>query len=114
MIKLFLKKWGIDPTIALNGSYAVDYVKEEDFDIILMDLHMPIMDGYKATKKIRELENISKKSTPIIALTASNVFEEHTLAYESGVNEIVPKPFEPYQLHQTILKYIKKDGIKLI
>ncbi len=113
VIKLFLKKWGIDPTIALNGEYALEYVKEEDFDIILMDLHMPIMDGYKATEQIRELEKELNRNTPIIAITASNVFEEHTLAYESGVNEIVPKPFEPYQLHQTILKYIKKDGIKL-
>lgn len=113
VIKLFLKKWGIDPVIALNGNYAVEYVKEEDFDIILMDLHMPIMDGYKATEIIRELEKNSVKKTPIIALTASNIFEEHTHAYESGVNEIVPKPFEPYQLHQTILKYIKKDSAKL-
>lgn len=105
VIKLYLKKWGIDPVISLNGEFALEFYKEQDFDIILMDLHMPVMDGYKATEKIRSLEKDLNKKTPILALTASNVFEEHTRAIEAGVDEIIPKPFNPYQLHNAIAKF---------
>lgn len=106
VIKLFLNKWGIDPVITVNGKKALKQFKEQDFDLVFMDLHMPIMDGYKATKQIREYEILLKKSkTPIIALTASNVFEEHTRAFEAGVDEILPKPFDPQKLYRVIAKY---------
>ncbi|GAB5409151.1 MAG: ATP-binding protein [Balneolaceae bacterium] len=105
VIKLYLKKWGIEPVISLNGEYALEFYKEQNFDIIFMDLHMPVMDGYKATEKIRELEKGKTKKTPIIALTASNVFEEHSRAIEAGVDEIIPKPFNPDQLHNAIARF---------
>lgn len=100
VIQLFLKRWGIIAVVSENGLDALKKIKEQEFDIILMDLHMPIMDGYEATEKIR----VTDKSIPIVALTASNVFEEHTHAYESGVSAIVPKPFSPKELHQIIAR----------
>lgn len=105
VINLFLDKWGVNQTIAVNGKQAVRLYKEQEFDLIFMDLHMPVMDGYKASLKIRELEKESGKKTPIVALTASNVFEDHTKAYDAGVDAIMPKPFDPQKLHQVILSY---------
>lgn len=100
VIQLFLKKWGIIPVVSENGLDALKRIEEQEFDIILMDLHMPIMDGYEATEKIR----VTDKNIPIVALTASNVFEEHAHAYESGVSAIVPKPFAPKELHEIIAR----------
>lgn len=109
VIRQFLKKWGINPEVCVNGKYAIDAVKQNKFDVILMDLHMPIMDGYQTTQRIRAMKEVTIKNVPIVALTASNVFEEHAQAYDAGVNEIVPKPFEPAMLHETILKYSKRN-----
>ncbi len=105
VIKMFLNKWHIDPIITENGKKAIEQVQKNEFDLIFMDLHMPIMDGYEATEEIRSLDNHTKAKIPIIALTASNVFEEHRKAYEAGVDEIVPKPFNPKQLHEMLIKY---------
>lgn len=101
VIKFFLEKWGIEAIVTENGLEAIKKIAEQNFDIILMDLHMPIMDGYEATKRIRDRDKI----VPIVALTASNVFEEHELAYECGVNAIVPKPFDPKDLHKVIYEF---------
>ncbi|MBO6524116.1 MAG: tetratricopeptide repeat protein [Balneolaceae bacterium] len=109
VIRQFLKKWDINLEICVNGEYAIDAVKQNRFDLILMDLHMPIMDGYQATQIIRSMEKKAIKEIPIVALTASNIFEEHEQAYEAGVNEIVPKPFDPSLLHDTILKYSNRN-----
>ncbi len=106
VIKLFLNKWGIEPIISTNGEYALETYNNQDIDVILMDLHMPVMDGYKTTKKIRELEKESQKKTPILALTASNVFEEHEKAIEAGVDEIIPKPFNPSQLYNSMVRVL--------
>ncbi|MFV1885120.1 MAG: tetratricopeptide repeat protein [Balneola sp.] len=112
VIRRFLNKWDINPSICENGERAVSEVQKNSYDVVLMDLHMPVMDGYEATRQIRALKTESISTLPIVALTASNVFEEHANAYESGVNEIVPKPFEPGHLYQTIFKYTKKESIK--
>ncbi len=102
----FLKRWDITPKVCTDGKKAIEAVKESNYDVVLMDLHMPIMDGYEATKRIRLLEDKSISTIPIVALTASNVFEEHAQAFDAGVNEIVPKPFEPSMLHEVIQKYL--------
>ncbi len=113
VVKHFLSKWDITPSVCENGECAVTEVQKNFYDVVLMDLHMPVMDGYEATRQIRALKELSLKNMPIVALTASNVFEEHTQAFEAGVNEIVPKPFEPGHLHQTIFKYSKLKGHRL-
>lgn len=107
VLKIFLSKWGIVPTICENGLEAMRELQKQNFDIILMDLHMPIKDGYETTLEIREKQKDQEKKTPIIALTASNVFEEHKKAYDVGVDTIVPKPFDPVTLYQIIAKYTR-------
>lgn len=91
-----LKKFNHEVTIANNGQEAVDKFKENKFDVILMDIMMPVMDGLEATVKIREIEEIHKpeKRTPIIALTANTMDNDRTKCLSYGMDEFISKPFE--------------------
>ncbi|MEQ9263639.1 MAG: ATP-binding protein [Balneolaceae bacterium] len=103
----FLERWEIKMTIVDNGVKALEEVKKSDFDIILMDLQMPEMDGYEASAKIRKLEDANKRSTPIIALTAAALKEVREKVYASGMNDFVTKPFNPADLQQKMASHLK-------
>ncbi len=96
----FLEKWGMNYDTAANGRIAVEKLSQNDYQIVLMDLLMPEMDGYTATENIRKFD----KTTPIIALTAS-VLNTQDRVYEVGMNGFVTKPFNPKELFQKINKY---------
>jgi signal transduction histidine kinase len=102
LMKKLLSKWNISPTIAENGERAVELVLYGNFDIILMDLQMPVMDGFDATIKIRKMTDPSKGNLPIIALTASALSDIKEKVYESGMNDYVGKPFKPTELMEKI------------
>jgi signal transduction histidine kinase/CheY-like chemotaxis protein len=87
--------------VATNGKEAVDLYKEQAFDIILMDMHMPIMDGCQATKMIRDLEKDNIK-TPIIAMTANSVKSEIDKCLAAGMDDYIPKPYKPEKLIKKI------------
>lgn len=93
-------------TEAVNGSEAVERLKTETFDIILMDLHMPILDGIGATKIIRNQLGIK---TPIIALSANAFKNEIDQCLKIGMNDYVTKPFEEKLLFSAILKNIENS-----
>jgi CheY-like chemotaxis protein len=83
---------------------AVGKVRERQYDIILMDLQMPVLDGYSATKHIREFN----KEIPIIALTASASTDIQQKTRESGMDDYLSKPFKPNDLFDTIYKHIRR------
>ena len=88
---------GMNVESAVNGQEAVDKVSSspsDRYDIILMDIQMPVMDGYEATGRIRSLDDKKKASIPIISMTANAFPEDRTKALDSGMNGHVPKPFE--------------------
>lgn len=91
-----LKKFNHAVTIANNGLEAVEKFKEDNFDVILMDIMMPVMDGLEATTKIREVEecNRAEKRTPIIALTANTMDNDRTKCISYGMDEYLAKPFD--------------------
>ena len=91
--------------VAENGAKAVEVLKNNDFDIVLMDVQMPIMNGYEATKEIREFSN-QKSNIPIIAMTANVLKEEVELCYKAGMNDFISKPFETEVLIQKIHKLV--------
>lgn len=96
--------------VAENGLIAVEKLKSSAFDVILMDVQMPIMNGFEATKAIRNLDN-EKAHTPIIAMTANVLKEEVDLCYEAGMNDFIGKPFDTNDLIQKIhnLKFKNHD-----
>jgi CheY-like chemotaxis protein len=101
-----------DVTIELaeNGAIAVEKLKSGDFDLVLMDVQMPIMNGYEATQKIRALAN-GKSEIPIIAMTANVLKEEvELLCYQAGMNDFIGKPFDTDDLLSKIQVLITKPS----
>ena len=103
----FLTGWGIHVTHAENGQLALDILEKDDFDLILMDLHMPVMDGIEATRIIRKSDNPRIKDIPIVALTAAIMSENHDKIEDLKINDYVLKPFKPHDLFERILRHIR-------
>ncbi|MFN3487524.1 MAG: ATP-binding protein [Emticicia sp.] len=97
-----LLKWKMSYKIANQGFEALHFLQKEDFDIILMDIRMPEMDGYETTIAIRKLEENPNQYIPIVALTASAMSDEIDYAYKIGMNSYLTKPFTPDQLREIL------------
>ena len=97
----FLKKWGVRIKEAGNGIQALEIIKYHKFDLVLMDLEMPEMNGYEAIKKIRETDKV----TPVLAFTATLLEDMESLISETGFNDYVLKPYRPAELKKKILQY---------
>lgn len=93
-----LEEWGFNVDLAENGSICLDMVAEKDYDLILMDLNMPVMDGLTASKEIRSGKYTTNSDVPIIAMTASAYSEDSDKCIEAGMNDYISKPFEPQDL----------------
>src|SRR5690606_6178640 len=102
-------KADVQITEAVNGKDAVEKAAQGVFDIILMDVQMPEMDGYEATRHIRQHFPSPKNEIPIIALTASVIRSDLDKCREAGMNDYVPKPFSPAQLFKTIAQLTYKE-----
>ncbi|MCG8550356.1 MAG: PAS domain S-box protein, partial [Desulfobacterales bacterium] len=109
--KSILEQFGLSVDTALNGRVACRKVEANLYDLILMDMQMPVMDGLEASQKIRETPNGAK--VPIVALTANAFEEDRKQCMEVGMNGFVAKPFEPEQLHAVLARWIPgRDGIE--
>jgi PAS domain S-box-containing protein len=102
----YLKKWKMEVTIASNGQEAVDAIESKNYDVVLMDLQMPVMDGYAATEIIRKKPDSYFREIPIIALTASAMMGMKDRVLEVGMNDFVSKPFNPEELKSKILSAV--------
>ena len=110
VLNMFLKKWGIRTKEAGNGLHAIELLKFHQFDLILMDLEMPEMNGYAATKIIRETDN----SIPIIAFTATLLDDMDNLISKEGFNDYILKPFKPSDLKSIIEKFAPNRKIEYV
>lgn len=102
----FLDKWNIKVILAENGQQAVDGIQQNPANLVLMDLQMPVMDGYEATRQIRALSDKQKSEVPIIALTAAALKEVKEKVFASGMNDYLTKPFNPTELQKKLEYYI--------
>jgi len=98
----FLEKWGHQVTIAADGREAVDCVKQESFDLILMDIQMPNMNGYEATAAIRESEKGTDSHQYIVAMTAEAMKGDREKCLQFGMDDYISKPFDPKDLLRVI------------
>lgn len=110
VIKFLLEREGAQCTFAKNGLEAVQLYKILDFDMIFMDIYMPDMDGYQATKFIRETDKFAIKTTPIIAVSASAFDEDIQKAKLAGIDDFLAKPIEVPKLKALLVKYSKKSS----
>jgi CheY-like chemotaxis protein len=113
LIKKIFTNWNNHPEFAENGHEALEKLEIGIFDVILMDIHMPLLDGYATTKLIRNLPEISKSGIPIIALTASVSNDLYAKIREAGMNDYINKPFNSDDLYKK-LKAIKINHPKLV
>jgi len=107
VVDKFLKKWGVSVTHAENGRIALDYIKENKYDLILMDLHMPVVDGIEATEIIRDSDDPNLKNMPVVALTAAIMSEHEEKVKQLDFNDFILKPFKPRDLYDKILKHTR-------
>jgi len=103
-----LEDLGCTVTIAENGLAAADAAAEQDFDLILMDCQMPIMDGYEATRQIRAMED-GTRPTPIIAVTANSFAEDRDACFEAGMTDFLAKPVT----NAALIQILKPHAIRL-
>lgn len=99
LLKKIFQKWNNKPDFAKDGYEALEKIKDQTYDLILMDIHMPILDGYETAQKIRELEDEEKAKIPIIALTASVSSDLKDKICEAGMNDYLSKPYNPKELY---------------
>lgn len=109
-IRLVVKEYaefeGYDVKEAENGMQAIDMVKNEDFDLIVMDVMMPKLDGYSACKEIKKIRNI-----PVIMLSARGEEYDKLFGFEIGIDDYVVKPFSPKELMARIKVVIKRSAV---
>jgi len=111
IVTFSLKKYNHEVSIANNGLEAVEQFQKTSFDVILMDIMMPVMDGLEATQKIRSIEEENKvgKRTPIIAITANTMDNDRDKCISYGMDEFMAKPFDMEKLN-SIFKQMKILG----
>ncbi|MEY4876055.1 MAG: hypothetical protein RL708_1204 [Bacteroidota bacterium] len=102
VLKQFFKQWKVEAVYAENGKLALECLEKEKFDLILMDLQMPIMDGFEAVQHIRNRPDNKYKKLPIIALTANAAKETRDHVLKNGFDLFISKPFDPTNLHQVL------------
>ncbi|HWZ36541.1 MAG TPA: response regulator, partial [Mucilaginibacter sp.] len=112
MLSKMLADWKVKVDMVNNGTKVLDKLKQGNYDLILMDTHMPEMNGYQAAQKIRMEFDEPKRSIPIISLSAATFDYEQEDALASGMNDVLAKPFVPAQLHEKIRKLLAEQHAK--
>jgi len=107
VVQSMVKEWGFDIEVAKDGNVALELLSQKQFDIILMDIQMPELDGLETTKIIRAEFKYPINQIPIIAVTANAYTEDHKKFYETGINEIISKPFKSQVLFDKIVEMLK-------
>lgn len=105
LIVKILKSWNVFADVVENGKEALDKLRDNDYDLILMDTFMPVMNGLEATKLIRENYVPGKKDIPIITFSAAVMENDKKAALAAGADDVLSKPFEMGILHQKITQY---------
>lgn len=103
LLEMLLEESNINLDFAQDGQIALDKFEENTYDMILMDIQMPNMNGYQATQAIRKIDD----KIPIVALSANVMQEDIQMAYEAGMNDYLAKPIEVEKLYELLLKYLK-------
>lgn len=108
IISQYLQEWNLEHNAVSSGPAAIDAVQKQPYDIILMDLHMPKMDGYETSIRILELE--LEKKPVVIALSASGRGDLNVKMSRAGISVYVPKPFDPVELQEIILHFLNENS----
>ena len=103
VVERFLEHWEVNVDYAENGMKALEKVQQNNYNLVLMDLQMPVMDGFETTRRLREMGH---NDLPVLALTASAMLSIKQQAIKAGMNDFIPKPFSPDELLVKMSRYI--------
>jgi PAS domain S-box-containing protein len=106
MLSKILRDWEVNVEVVDNGRKVLEKLSSKEYDLILMDTHMPEMNGYQTAKAIRLDFEEPKRSIPILSLSAASFDYEQQQALSSGMNDVLPKPFQAHELHQKMKKML--------
>ncbi|MEJ2212738.1 MAG: ATP-binding protein [Gammaproteobacteria bacterium] len=107
VVQGILEKMGIVVELADNGQQALEKLSATDYDLVFMDIRMPVMDGFQTSRSIRkEMTSVTKKDIPIIAMTASVMQEDQDKCFQAGMNDFMAKPVDPIGIGQMLKKWI--------
>lgn len=104
-----LQRWGMYVKTARDGQEALTLIGQDNYHLVLMDLDMPVMDGYESTRQIRKRESRYFKTVPIIAFTASDIDDAKRKALEAGMTDLIMKPLQQEEIQSTIDKYVEGE-----
>ena len=104
-----LERMGVDVTLAIHGVQALDHLDTDSFDVVLMDLQMPVMDGFEACRRIRTRWSFDE--LPVLAMTAAVMTSDHEACWAVGMNDHIGKPLDPDVLQRTLQKWVKPRSL---
>ncbi len=113
LISKILELWNCEFAIASSGEEALELTAKKKYDIILMDIHMPDMDGCETTEAIRADDKNLNQKQPIIALTAAALLDEKNRALKAGMNDFLTKPCSPVRLKEVVVQYVYDDEVQV-
>ena len=105
VVQRMLERLQCEVVVVANGRDAVERMRDERFDVVLMDCQMPVMDGYEATRRIRQMPEPAG-TTPIVALTANAMASDRDACLQSGMDDFLAKPLRPDELTRTIARWL--------
>jgi CheY-like chemotaxis protein len=110
LVRHIMESWVFTVDVVNNGREAVEMIQKNNYDLVLMDIQMPEMDGLEATRAIRQLGDAAKAAVPIVALTANALKGDCEKYLEAGMNDFLPKPFNEQKLFIVISNNLKKGA----
>jgi CheY-like chemotaxis protein len=110
LVRALVERKGWWVQVVDDGRAALEALSRETFDVVLMDVQMPVMDGYEATRSLRDLERESARPrrTPVVGLTAHALREDRQRCLEAGMDDYLAKPVEPKELYETVLRNVRR------
>ncbi|MBC7921527.1 MAG: PAS domain S-box protein [Ferruginibacter sp.] len=106
LINAFLCQWNIAADVASDGYEALEKLRTTSYELVLMDLQMPGMDGFETTRRLRQLDGPTRRDVPVLAITATVFADAKTKVSEAGMNDLIVKPFDPQKLRDQLFRYL--------